>query len=70
MRFTATITDDGIRLLERSLLPACLKTGKKIYLLLSNDVTHLVQDEHEGNGMIVTAMIRTVRCGIYVDSQG
>lgn len=47
--------------MERSLIPACQKTGKMVYLLLSNDTISFVQDENEAAGMIVTAKVKTVR---------
>lgn len=61
MRFSGVLVDEGIRLLERSLLPACQKTGKKIFLLLSSHDVFLVQDETEAHGMHVVAGIKAVR---------
>ncbi len=61
MRFSGLLVDEGIRLLERSLLPACQKTGKKIFLLLSSEDVYLVQDETEAQGMHVVAGIKAVR---------
>ena len=64
MKFSASLVDEGIRVLERSFLPACSKTGKKILLLISEDHIYLVQDTHESKGMHVVAMIETVRAAL------
>lgn len=61
MRFSGVLVDEGIRLLERSLLPACQKTGKKVFLVLSSNDVFLVQDETEAQGMHVVAGIKAVR---------
>lgn len=61
MKFSGVLIEGGLQLLERSLIPACQKTGKLVYLLLSNDTVSFVQDENEACGMIVTAKVKTVR---------
>ena len=60
MKFSGILLDEGIRLLERSYLPACQKTGKKLHMLLTNKDIYLVQDEHEAHGMHVSVRIETV----------
>ena len=59
MKFSATLVDDGVQLLERSIIPACQKTGKKAYLLLSGQTISFVQDENESGGMLVLARVKT-----------
>lgn len=61
MRFSGILAESGLQLVERSLIPACQKTGKLVYILLSNDTISFVQDENEAGGMIVTAKVKTVR---------
>ena len=61
MKFSGVLIEGGLQLLERSLIPACQKTGKLVYLLLSNDTVSFVQDENEAGGMIGTAKLKTVR---------
>lgn len=61
MKFSGVLIEGGLQLLERSLIPACQKTGKLVYLLLSNDTVSFVQDENEAGGMIVSAKVKTVR---------
>jgi hypothetical protein len=69
MRFSGMLVEGGLQLVERSLIPACQKTGKMVYLLLSNHTVSFVQDENEAGGMIVTAKVKTVRVKIHVISE-
>lgn len=59
MKFSGILLDEGIRLLERSYLPACQKTGKKLHMLLTSQEIYFVQDEHEAHGMHVSVRIET-----------
>jgi hypothetical protein len=59
MKFSGTLLDEGVQLLERTVLPACLKTGKKAYVLLSGETVSFVQDEPASGGMIVSARLGT-----------
>lgn len=58
------LVEEGLQMVERSLIPACQKTGKMVYLLLTNDTVSFVQDEKDTGGMIVTATVKTVRAGL------
>jgi hypothetical protein len=60
MKFSGILLDEGIRLLERSYLLACQKTGKKLHILLTNQDIYLVQDEQDAHGMHVSVRIETV----------
>ena len=59
MKFSGALLDEGVQLLERTVIPACQKTGKKAFLLLSGETVSFVQDEAASGGMIVLARVKT-----------
>jgi len=58
MKFSGTLVELGVQLLERSVIPACQKTGKKACLLIGRETIAFVQDENE-SGMLVLARVKT-----------
>lgn len=59
MKFLGTLSDEGVQLLEKSIIPACQRAGKRAFLLLSRETISFVLDENESNGMLVMARVKT-----------
>jgi hypothetical protein len=59
MKFLGTLSDEGVQLLEKSIIPACQRAGKRAFLLLSRETVSFVQDENESNGMLILARVKT-----------
>jgi hypothetical protein len=59
MKFSGTLSDEGVQLLEKSVVPACQRAGKRAFLLLSRETVSFVQDENESGGMLILARVKT-----------
>ncbi|PRW59440.1 DNA damage checkpoint isoform A [Chlorella sorokiniana] len=57
MKFKATLSDRGLRVLERGFLPTLEKLGKRCQLLLSPEDVHLIQGVTDTDGLQVTARL-------------
>ena len=60
MKFKATLSDRGLRVLERGFLPTLEKLGKRVQVLLGPDDVHLVQGVSDTDGLQVTARLANV----------
>ena len=56
----ATLSERGIRSLERGFLPTLEKLGKRVQLLLGPEDVHLMQGPSETDGLQVTARLVNV----------
>lgn len=61
MKFKATLSDRGLRVLEKGFLPTLEKLGKRCQLLLSPEDVHLIQLPADTDGLQVTARLANVR---------
>ena len=59
MKFSGTLSDEGVQLLEKSVIPACQRASKRAFLLLSVETVSFVQDENESGGMLILARVKT-----------
>lgn len=61
MKFKATISRQGLRLLEKRFIATFEKFGKNCKLLLSPEDACFVQDEHDSDGLVITSRLANVR---------
>lgn len=61
MKFKATLSDRGLRVLEKGFLPTLEKLGKRCQLLLGPEDVHLIQSPADTDGLQVTARLANVR---------
>ncbi|KAL4425766.1 hypothetical protein ABPG75_009782 [Micractinium tetrahymenae] len=60
MKFKATLSDRGLRVLEKGFLPTLEKLGKRCQLLLGPEDVHLIQSPADTDGLQVTARLANV----------
>lgn len=60
MKFKATLSDRGLRVLEKGFLPTLEKLGKRCQLLLGPEDVHLIQQPSDTDGLQVTARLANV----------
>lgn len=60
MKFKATLSDRGLRVLEKGFLPTLEKLGKRCQLLLTPDDVHLIHSVADADGLQVTARLANV----------
>lgn len=60
MKFKATISFRGLKVLEKGFLPTHEKFGKVCQVLLSSEDMHLVQDVHDSDGMQIITRLANV----------
>lgn len=61
MKFKGTLSDRGLRVLEKGFLPTLEKLGKRVQVLLSPEDVHLIQAPSDTDGLAVTARLANVR---------
>ena len=61
MKFKGTLSDRGLRVLEKGFLPTLEKLGKRVQVLLGPEDVHLVQAPSDTDGLQVTARLANVR---------
>ena len=59
----ATLSDRGLRVLERGFLPTLDKFGKKCVLLFGPEDVHLIQTSLDADGLQITARLALVGAG-------
>ena len=62
MKFKATLSDRGLRVLEKGFLPTLEKFGKQCQLLLGPEDVHLIQTTVHADGLQITARLALVSC--------
>lgn len=60
MKFKATLSDRGLRILEKGFLPTLEKLGKRCQLLLSPEDVHFIQAVSDTDGLHVSARLANV----------
>lgn len=61
MKLKATLSDRGIRVLEKGFLPTFEKLGKRLVLLLGPDDIQIIQAMAEAEGLHIAARLAKVR---------